>query len=47
MGYYYRMIIPEAVRKLLKLDRGDEIVWIQEGGKVVVERAGKTYPEGV
>jgi len=39
IGKLYRTTVPEQVRKLLNLDEGDEVVWIQEGEKVYVENA--------
>ena len=41
VGKLNRTTVPEQVRELLQLRTGDEIVWIQEGNKVVVDRAKK------
>jgi len=41
VGRLNRTTVPEQVRELLQLKTGDEIVWIQEGNKVVVDRAKK------
>ena len=38
MGKYSRTTVPEEVRKLLNLREGDEIVWVLEGNKIVVEK---------
>ncbi len=44
VGVSYRTTVPEGVRKLLALERGDEVVWIQDGDKIVVDRARKEIP---
>lgn len=44
VGVSYRTTVPEGVRKLLGLEMGDEIVWIQEGDRIVVDRARKEIP---
>jgi len=31
--------IPEDVRKLLRLEIGDKIVWIEKNGKVCIKKA--------
>jgi AbrB family looped-hinge helix DNA binding protein len=41
VGRLNRTTIPEQVRALLQLKEGDEIVWVQDGNKVVVDRAKK------
>jgi len=41
VGRLNRTTVPEQVRALLQLKEGDEIVWFQEGNKVVVDRAKK------
>ena len=41
IGRLNRTTVPEGVRKLLHVNEGDEIVWIQEGEKVYVENARK------
>jgi AbrB family looped-hinge helix DNA binding protein len=41
VGKLNRTTVPEQVRALLQLKEGDEIVWFQEGDKVVVDRAKK------
>jgi len=44
VGTSYRTTVPESVRKLLGLEKGGEIVWIQEGDRIVVDRARKEIP---
>ena len=39
IGKNYRTTVPERVRKILGLDEGDEIIWIQEGDRIIVENA--------
>ena len=39
LGRYHRTTVPEEVRKLLSLREGDEIAWILEKNKIIVERA--------
>ena len=39
LGRYHRTTVPEEVRKLLSLKEGDEIAWILEKSKIIVERA--------
>jgi len=41
IGAYFRTTVPEEVRKILKLNKGDEIVWILEGDKITIDRAKK------
>lgn len=41
IGKLNRTTVPEQVRELLQLKEGDEIIWIQEGHKVLVDRAKK------
>ena len=38
LGKYHRTTVPEEVRKLLNLHEGDEVVWIFEDGRIVVEK---------
>ncbi len=40
LGRNNRTTVPNEVRKLLELGEGDEILWILEEGKIVVERGG-------
>lgn len=39
VGEYYRTTVPEEVRKLLGIAKGDEILWVLEENRVVVEKA--------
>jgi len=39
LGRYFRTTVPEEVRKLLNLREGDEVAWILEGDRIVVEKA--------
>jgi len=39
IGRNYRTTVPEKVREELKLDMGDEILWIKEGDRIVIESA--------
>jgi len=39
VGRYHRTTIPEEVRKILNIKEGDEVVWIQEGDKIYIEKA--------
>jgi len=41
VGRLNRTTVPEQVRELLRLKEGDDIIWIQEGNKVLVDRAKK------
>ena len=41
IGNLNRTTVPERVRKILGLNEGDEIVWIQEENRVYVENARK------
>jgi len=41
IGAYFRTTVPEEVRKILRIGKGDEIVWILEGDKIIVDRAKK------
>ena len=41
VGAYFRTTVPEEVRKVLKIDKGDEIVWLFDNGKIIVDRARK------
>lgn len=38
VGGDYRTTIPQEVRKILGLTKGDEMIWIKEGGKVLVDK---------
>ena len=38
LGRYNRTTVPEEVRKLLGPHEGDEIAWVLEENKIVVER---------
>ena len=38
LGRYHRTTVPEEVRKLLNLREGDEIAWILEESRIVVEK---------
>ena len=38
LGRYHRTTVPEEVRKLLGLREGDEIVWVLENGRILVEK---------
>lgn len=42
LGRYNRTTVPEEVRKLLNLQEGDEIAWVLEENRIIVEKAGKT-----
>lgn len=39
LGRDYRTTVQEEVRKLLDLHEGDEITWILEEDRIIVERA--------
>jgi len=41
IGAYFRTTVPEEVRKILKLNKGDEVVWILNGGKIIIDKARK------
>ena len=41
IGAYFRTTVPEEVRRILKLGKGDEIVWILDGDKVTIDKAKK------
>ena len=41
VGRYHRTTVPEEVRRILDIKEGDEIVWIQEGDKIYIEKARK------
>jgi AbrB family looped-hinge helix DNA binding protein len=41
LGRYNRTTVPDEVRKLLNLREGDEIAWILEENRIVVEKAEK------
>jgi len=38
VGKYNRTTIPGEVRKLLDLREGDEVAWLFEDGKIVIEK---------
>ena len=38
LGRYHRTTVPEEVRKLLNLREGDEIAWILEESKIIIEK---------
>lgn len=38
IGKDLRTTVPEEVRNILELKAGDEIVWIQEGNKIIVNK---------
>jgi len=38
LGRYHRTTVPEEVRKLLNLHEGDEIAWILEESKILIEK---------
>lgn len=38
LGRYNRTTIPSEVRKLLELSEGDEVLWVFEEGRIVVEK---------
>ncbi len=39
LGRYHRTTVPEEVRKLLGLGERDEVAWVLEDGRIVVEKA--------
>ena len=41
IGNLNRTTVPERVREVLGVGKGDEVVWIQEGGRVYIENARK------
>ena len=41
IGAYFRTTVPEEVRRILKLGKGDEIVWILDRDKVIIDKAKK------
>ena len=41
IGNLNRTTVPERVREVLGVGKGDEVVWIQEGNRVYVENARK------
>jgi len=41
IGAYFRTTVPEEVRKILKVGKGDEIVWILDGDKIIIDKAKK------
>ena len=41
VGRYNRTTIPGEVRKLLDLQEGDEVAWLFEDGKIVIEKHAK------
>lgn len=42
LGRYNRTTVPSEVRKLLGLSEGDEVLWVLEEGRIVIER-GESY----
>ena len=42
LGGYHRTTVSEKVRKLLGLSEGDEVLWVLEEGRIVIER-GESY----
>ena len=40
LGRYNRTTVPNEVRKLLGLSEGDEILWILEENRIVIEKRG-------
>lgn len=38
VGKYNRTTIPGEVRKLLDLQEGDEVAWLFENGKIIIEK---------
>lgn len=38
VGRYNRTTIPGEVRKLLDLREGDEVAWLFEDGKIIIEK---------
>jgi len=45
IGAYFRTTVPEEVRKILKLSKGEEIVWILDGDKIIIDKARKEVRE--
>ena len=45
IGAYFRTTVPEEVRKILKLGKGEEIVWILDGDKIIIDKARKEVKE--
>lgn len=41
IGRYFRTTVPEEVRKIMDLEEGDEIIWVQDGKKILIDRARK------
>jgi len=42
VGKYYRTTVPREVGKILEVGINDEVVWILEGGKIVVMKKVKS-----
>ncbi|MCD6428199.1 MAG: AbrB/MazE/SpoVT family DNA-binding domain-containing protein [Desulfurococcales archaeon] len=40
LGRYNRTTVPNEVRKLLGLNEGDEVLWILEDDKIIIEKGG-------
>lgn len=38
LGRYNRTTVPNEVRKLLGLSEGDEVLWVLEEGRIVIEK---------
>jgi hypothetical protein len=45
VGAYHRTTVSEGVRKILGAAKGDDVVWIYEDGRVLVDRASKRVKE--
>jgi len=45
IGAYFRTTVPEEVRNMLKVGKGDEIIWILDGDKIIVDNAKKEVKE--
>ncbi len=41
LGRYNKTTVPEEVQKLLNLREGDEIAWIPEENRIIVEKSKK------
>jgi len=38
LGRYNRTTVPSEVRKLLGLSEGDDVLWVLEEGRIVIEK---------
>jgi len=38
LGRYNRTTVPSDVRKLLGLSEGDDVLWVLEEGRIVIEK---------